>query len=383
MESHSLETLFPELQAEIMRNIDSVPTLLSLLRASPRFYQVFRTRKEYIVTQLAFNHFHPQIIYDVWNLAKGIQLQRPVEKFCLHGFLEEIRMVPDQDIQPSMPLKIMAPLCKVGKTIAWFVQDYYRNSLQPLTTLGIDMELKQDPDILNSSLSAVEQGRLQRAFCRFELFSCMLFAPEDAKEDRWIATCYGERFLQDLLPEEVEEMACIRDYIVRRLCGVFEAVENDALAGENSESILKLGETARYNWFTQAGKQLHPDFMEYIMSQGLAFLRKILESEGMERAHLVIGNSIRRCYYLTHALKAPNHAPPDRGDKEYDAGRFDGEDYFRGDHHVDLLSQGLLWANKNKVPQDYNREPLKGLRDWGYIFWDSRRLQASGVLDEE
>ncbi|KAL8681433.1 MAG: hypothetical protein Q9186_002438 [Xanthomendoza sp. 1 TL-2023] len=380
MGSQSLEALLPELQAQIMRNINSVPDLLSLLRASPRFYQVFRTRKEYIVTQVAFNHFDPQIIDDVWNLAKAMQLPRPLEGIRLHDFLEEIKMVSTEDLQPSIPLNIMAPLCKIGETIAWFVQDYHRSSLQLLTTLGNDMDLKQDPDVLHSSLSAVEQGRLQRAFCRFEVFSCLFHTPADAEEVRY---SYGESYLLDgFLQDEVEEVACIRDYLVRRLCGVFADVENDALAGETSESIMKLGEnTSPYDWFSRAGKNSHPRFIEYIMSRGLAFVRRILKSEGLDRAHLVIANSIERIYYLTYVLKNPDPFEPlGEKDKEYDAGRFDGEEDFRGDH-LDLLSQGLLWANKNKVPEDFNREPLKGLRDWGYIFWDSRRLQASGVLD--
>ncbi|KAL8678447.1 MAG: hypothetical protein Q9224_007115, partial [Gallowayella concinna] len=60
---------------------------------------------------------------------------------------------------------------------------------------------------------------------------------------------------------------------------------------------------------------------------------------------------------------------------------YDGEDTFKKDD-IAGLTQGLLWANENKVPKDYARGRLKGLRDWGYVFWDSWRLKASGVLDK-
>ncbi|KAL8814805.1 MAG: hypothetical protein Q9223_006005 [Gallowayella weberi] len=247
------------------------------------------------------------------------------------------------------------------------------------------MDLNQDPDVLNSSLSAVEQGRLQRAFCRFEMFSCLMGHGCAAEKETLSNSYYGNFFLRSFTPDEAEEIACIRDYMIRRLCGLFDDIENDVLAGKDSEWGLKLENS---HWFRDShwfARHLHLGFMEYMMSQGLAFLRKILESKGRERAQLVIANLFERDYFLTYALVHSYGRPPlpdFEEHKVYDAGRFDGEADFAGDD-VDMLSKGLLWANKDKVPEDCVREPLKGLRDWGYVFWGSRRLQASGVLDIE
>ncbi|KAL8643793.1 MAG: hypothetical protein Q9226_008117, partial [Calogaya cf. arnoldii] len=376
-----LEALSPEIQAQIMCNISSRSTLVSLLRASPRFYQVFRDRREYLLTQLAFNHFHPDIIDDVWALAKALQMPRPIDDNTrIYNFLNELRRGDDNCLQPSMALTVTIPLCNMAGTIAWFVQDYHRSSLRLLGYINRDMDLQHDPKVLHSDISATEVGRLQRAFCRFESFCC-LFGGSEFEEQLYIHGNYANRFLLAGLPDEVEEIACIREYVIRRLWGIFEAVEDDALEGLHSDAIREFGKAHQLDhWFSGRCKHRHPQYMEGLMSQGLTSLKKIFESEGLERAQLVISASNERRHFLTHALEYPHKVLPGNDDDIYDDGKFDGEDVFEGDD-VGNLSQGLLWANKTKVPKDYYRQPLKGLRDWGYVFWDDRRLRASGVLD--
>ncbi|KAL8645166.1 MAG: hypothetical protein Q9226_007422 [Calogaya cf. arnoldii] len=382
MATPSLETLSPEIQAQIMRNISTRPALISLLRASPRFYQVFRSRKEYLLTQLAFNHFHPQIIEDVWDLAKALQLPKPnTDHNQIHRFLNERKYVDNNCLQPSIAFNTTIPLCKLGETISWFVRDYHSGSLNLLAHVCTDMILQHDPEALLSDLSATELGRLQRAFCRFETFCCVLGDPSCADIGKFHN--YSARYLATFAPEDKEEIACVRDYLIRRLWGVFDAVEADAMQGENSAAIRALGTSLQPNgWFSIRGTLSQPYFMEYMMTRGLVFLRNMFEADGLKRAELVISNSRERDYFISRALKHRSGPPFSYEAEKYDDGEFDDEEIFEGD---DLwnLSQGLFWANKNKVPEGYFRRPLKGLRDWGYMFWDSRRLGASGVLDVE
>ncbi|KAL8994324.1 MAG: hypothetical protein Q9169_005672 [Polycauliona sp. 2 TL-2023] len=372
MAAPSLETLSPEIQAQIMRNINSLPALLATVRASPRLYQVFRTRREYLLTQIAFNRFHPQIIGDVWALAKVLEVPKPItDHLVIHRFLNE-RKHDDDCLKPSIALETTIPLCKIGETIAWFTEEYRSNALDLLAFVGTGMDLQQDFQILHSELSATELGRLQRAFCRFETYCCLIGQPNVAN-----SYYYGYRYLSALLPDECEEIACIRDHLSRRLIGVFEGVEQD---GMDSDSIRDLGRQHEPgDWFSEDLKHRHREYMEYAMSRGLKFLRTLFESHGLKRAEIVISISGRKTTFITYALNDRNRGASFQN-PGYDEGKYDGEDVFEGDE-VDNLSQGLLWANKNKVPADYFRPPLKGLRDWGYVFWDRSRLEASGVLD--
>ncbi|KAL8726885.1 MAG: hypothetical protein Q9166_006437 [cf. Caloplaca sp. 2 TL-2023] len=390
MEPPSLETLSPELQAQIMRNLGSVPVLFSLLHASPRLYQVFRSRREYLITQLTFNHFHPQLSDDVMELVSALQLARPADRQSVQEYLSKRdRDELDQE-QPTMALSTTIPLCKIARTIAWFIQDYQRSSLDLLNKLGKDMELEQDTPVLQSDLSSTEQGRLQRAFCRFETFCCLCVAPKDKDtEDRPYHTyqMHSRRFLDGFTPDEVEEVASIRDYLIRRLWKTFEAIEEDAMEGEICDQVRKIGEACKpQDWFSYPVKACyHMLYMEYLMSQGLDFLHKVFTSDGLRRAELVIVNSTERRHFLTDALEPlfGSMASLGFGEEDYDAGKYGSEDEEFEVDDVDRFTQGLLWANKNKVPKDYARWPLKGLRDWGYVFWDSWRMKASGVLDKE
>lgn len=47
------------------------------------------------------------------------------------------------------------------------------------------------------------------------------------------------------------------------------------------------------------------------------------------------------------------------------------------------LPQGWLWAHHHRQPLKLYDRAYKGLRDWGYAFWDYARLQKSGILRRE
>lgn len=390
MASPTFETLLPELQTQIMRSLDSIPALFSLLRASPRFYQVFRSRREHHMTQLAFNHFHPQLSDDVMGLASALRLARPASRASIQEYLSKRDRDQLDHEQPSMDLATATSLCKIGSKIAWFVDDYQKSSLQLLGAVGSDMELEQDPQILHSPLSATERGRLQRAFCRFETFCCLFALPKaDVTDSTLLGTCDNQArwYLDGFTADEVEEIASIRDYLVRRLWGTFEAIEEDAMEGELSEHIRMLGAQCQpRDWFSHQVKAYHLLYMEYLMSQGLTFLQKVLTSDGSDRAESVIVDSTERAQFLTEALE-PRFGSMmslgfDESELKYEGEYEEGDEEFELDD-VDQVTHGLLWAHKNRVPKDWARWPLKGLRDWGYVFWDSSRLKASGVLDQE
>ncbi|KAL8738325.1 MAG: hypothetical protein Q9181_000868 [Wetmoreana brouardii] len=208
--------------------------------------------------------------------------------------------------QAQIPLSMIISLCKLIPSIGWFVQDYRRKSIEFLANFVTQLELKQDSWDLYSDLSAIEAGRIQRAFCRLETFRYLFAATEGAV----IHSDYvgqARRFLNFYAPDEVEEIACIIDYLIRRLWDTFESVEDDAFQ-ENSPSrpIRELDQQrSPHGWFSPAAKARHLLFMEYLVSQGLPFLRKVFESDGVRRAELVIPNSRVPEGYISDVLTPP------------------------------------------------------------------------------
>lgn len=86
-----IERLEPEIQTLIMCHIPKPITLLSLLHASPRFFQVFRSRRNYHLTQLAVRH--GRVPANTGETVKASALPRPpspvdVEEF-LRTYLQE------------------------------------------------------------------------------------------------------------------------------------------------------------------------------------------------------------------------------------------------------------------------------------------------------
>ncbi|KAL9582738.1 MAG: hypothetical protein Q9212_003121 [Teloschistes hypoglaucus] len=360
----SLETLPPELQAHILRQCNSLSTLYSLLRASPRLYRVCLDQKDLILSHVVYKPFHPGVTHSAWILAKASQIPQPHSDHRVWEFLKTPKY----------------------ENALWFVNDYKRHSISFLAHFVPQLDRQQDERILYSDLSDVKLARIQRALFRFETFHYLFMEPEDDK----IPTCRSYaayKYLDLYESDELEVIACIRDYIVRRLWNVFESIENDTFTESLRGPLRQLGRDFddRFDWFTGAMKSNHLKLMEHMMTRGLPFLQQVFQSEGLERAKLVISNSVRRMNYISAALQGSKFRD---GDSSYVPSEFDEGSYEEGEHDfiedaLDCYSQGFLWANRNRYPIDQARPALKGLGDWGYVFWDKWRLEASGVLDKD
>ncbi|KAL8968359.1 MAG: hypothetical protein Q9197_004929 [Variospora fuerteventurae] len=371
--------LQPELQLTIMRYACSTKSLFALLKASPRFYQVFRSRRDYVLTELARNLFPGSVFVDAWDTAKALQLPQPLTREISDDFIDTFTR-DNQHEQPVLPLSISTSLCQLGQLIDWFVQDFWNDCLANLKRLGEYAGLRQDMQALELPLSAVEKGRIQRAFCRFETMG-LLVAALKGKDDPYLDQ--GQAFLGHYPEDDIEGMACVRDYFARRLSGVFEAIEEDAMRAKPSDAIRRLGQSfGEHDWFSRVPKLFQPDYMENMMTLGLPFLREVLESRGLHRAALVMATSARTPRRFTHAFSSghnevdQNYLPP------YQSGIYGGEQGFRDDNLEDC-THGWLWANYGKLAKSYNRWTRKGFRDWGYVMLDSQRLKAAGVLERE
>ncbi|KAL8868351.1 MAG: hypothetical protein Q9174_005050 [Haloplaca sp. 1 TL-2023] len=378
-----IESLAPELQLEIMRNVD-IDSLYSLIRASPRFLQVFCSQKESLLTQIAFQQYHPSLANDLRKLGSASQIGPYPNEDQIQDYLLVIQKADFWQSPNAVPLESVATY-RLSPIIAWFMNDYKTHTLAFLENLAHRQGFSQDSKVLHSDLSDVEYGRIQRAFVRIETFRYLFTAPPGAPFSV-SRTCLAKGYFYEYTPDEVEEFVCIRDYIMRRLWGVFEDVEDDALLEETPEDPIRQLGAARtpHRWFSNNGKHYYLRYMEYMMSLGLPFLKEVILSSGLQRADLVISNSYPRDRYLSDEIMDPRLSGVSPGElPDYHDGLYDdGEGEYVGEA-VNNISQGLLWANRLRIPIDYGRPQLKGLRDWGYVFWSRERLQASGVLDKE
>ena len=371
-----VELLQPETQTLIMSHISCATSLHALLRASPRFYQVFRSRREYHLTCLAVQQ--SSAAADSWDTVKASKLPKPPSRDATEAFTQDFQ--DDYGYKALiLPTDKTIPMIRLNACVEWFIADFAQSSLPNLSRLGKFLDLQQDRDVTEARLSSIEKSRIARAFCRFETFR-HLFPPAYEEWSDINKLQPGVNFLNKYNYDEIEEIACVRDYIIRQLWTVFDDIEDDFVQGQPAEPIQKAAQglddrIENKDWFDRFGKNCHSSYMEYIMSLGLELLREIFTADRKRCAELVFANSTETGGFLTDTLSLMYNDEP-----------FDPRPspvHFLSSYHDSLIEASIGWhwvmLGGRVAPGTQAR---KGLRDCGYVFWDKERIKASGFLNE-
>ena len=239
----TLEMLLPELQQRVLLEMDSFDTLYALICASPRMHQVFRLNRRTTLSKVARCLFDPTTIRAELGIERLCQIEDPPfsRDAVLHFFSPDIEDQGDRG-ESILPLPVSTKLGKLRGKIIFFLDDYAQNTIPILIQLNmserpaIKTEYKSGCHAPKPIISRSESDRLCRAFCRFEtyrqLFSrCSLNFNHDCRQCPWEPplTIYeqAENFFQHMPAYQAAEIACVRDYLHRRLWGVFDQVEDE------------------------------------------------------------------------------------------------------------------------------------------------------------
>ena len=174
------EAFLPEVQSLIMCHVRSAATLHSLIYASPRYYEVFRYRRDFLLTTLAVQHSLAPV--NVWHTVKASKLPIPTSQDKLKTFINSFQEDEGYNA-PTLPSEVAIPMIRFTACLEWFTADFAHENLLILSRLGDLMGLQQDPDLLYSHLSRTEQKRIAGASCQFQLFR-YLFPPVYCKRVR-------------------------------------------------------------------------------------------------------------------------------------------------------------------------------------------------------
>ena len=115
------------------------------------------------------------------------------------------------------------------------------------------------------------------------------------------------------------------------------------------------------------------------MARGLPFYRR-METSPPDRQMRFLDHGLRNGpSFLSDALNAPTM------DAVYQT--MDGNDpdeaHFESDSICDGPNVMWLWTTGNKVTFDYFLWQNESLREWGYVFWDQKRLDIWSLPNEE
>lgn len=413
-EGSTLEVLSPELQQKILLHLDSLDTLYALIRASPRFLQVFRLSRDTTLSTIVLGQFHPAVQPEAIAVAKLAHLQQQSQQdsqskrdtaieFCRTFHLQPHLWCDSSGIGP-----FVTQLCKLERIIRFFLGDYARNTLPIMDQLGQSQNLDILPvyppysQDFPPKLSFTETGRLQRAFCRIELYR-RLFSRCSHESPNGLHTCLRDPplesaeqatlFLRGLPPFQITEVGCVRDYLFRRLRGIFDDLENEAVRTipVKAMTFKRYDEAARWRSplyvFTTQAQHQQSEHLEHLISLGLPYIKQIIQSNGDKQRDLFLHYvySSVLCHFernfLSKALQDLGQNPSFRdynlSDRKTDFTPACDEDGYSE------LPQGWLWGHYQREPYLVYDTGHKGLRDLGYVFWDYDRLQDSGILRRE
>lgn len=161
------------------------------------------------------------------------------------------------------------------------------------------MGFQQDLEVLGLPPSPVEVGRLQRAFCRFETLRRFLgTSSNESNYNQCHRLNEGRQLLTFLELGGEEEVACVRHFLVRRLWGCLKQSrtmlcnrKHRAQSGERRERLTAI-----------IGFHHVPSCAIWIAWMTLGFPFLVFESRGLERADLIISNSVVRKQGITAVL---------------------------------------------------------------------------------
>lgn len=406
-EISAMELLPPELQLKILLNANTPEDLYALIQASPRLFLVFLLNKDTILTAVARQQFHPAVIPDALFFAKIAQLEQPLPRDTV---LELLRTDPgDMHEETVLPIPLSVAMCKLARNVKFFIEDYARNTLPLMKDLGrsstVDVltEYSSDNPVSYSQLSDSEIGRLQRAFCRFEIYR-YLFARCSSEIDHSARNCFhmpsldseeqATMFLRSFPDFQIAELNCVRDYLYRRLRGLLSQLEDEAVNTLPPETFdfSEEGDVESAEWdsgvwlFCRSGKTYQNQHIEHLLSLGLSYIRRIFQSTGEEQRSLFIRHiniaviNHMENDFITRALEMSGFNPA--GKDVPLLPKTDPPFVYETNADVALdIPDAWQWAYPRAPPPLLSDFVDKGLRDWGFVFWDFGRLDESGVLE--
>ena len=257
----SLEDVPVEIQQAILHQMPDLMTLRALTSASPCYLRAYQSQRHAILSNILLRDIHPDVLFDALVIVNALKLARNYDDYVpqLKAFIEQYKTaraslhVALKSLEPSTK----ETLWEFHLLVIDVTKDFcdYALSTHPVT--GHDLNTR-------TLLSPNEVRRIHRAFYRYELFTVLFresdFYQEERTERRRARDPDRARlalqrnsirsldaqdksllFLALFKAWEVEEIACVRDYILHRYDELYKECKSnleEIMGGESHHGIL-------------------------------------------------------------------------------------------------------------------------------------------------
>ncbi|KAK2758000.1 hypothetical protein FQN54_004406 [Arachnomyces sp. PD_36] len=405
--SQGLSLLPPELAVNILQSLSSTRDLNAIIRASSQFYRIFSTYRHSILTTLLLDALSREAEADfilayraqrIWEFVPegsyDLRAQHTGDKNLLAKLSEE--SIPVLDEFKSGKCESLLDLTSDHALLLdiWKFYTSFEHFMNCYSTSALS-NLRQSNS--GETLSSTERTRLQRAFFRLEIYTCLFQITQLDYRGTPItapSSDLASRFVTKLHPWEAEEMFSVAQFyiiLVEKLC---DRIEEDLVKTVKDKMVARAvgnleGETREpggtidhldwhaINWFEKSHKSCYRSkHIEFLVSRGVRSVRKLMSVPFRIARKMVLGSDL-----LARQPAFPNFTQEHRsyvdrywGNKEEGREEWNGLD----ENSPGLCNFGWLWAGGTcwtiNIPVNYE------LRNKGYVFWDKARLMKSKLF---
>lgn len=222
MQSASLEGLPVELQCEILQRLTCLPSLDAIVHASTSYHKAYVARRQSILADVLSRDIGPNVLFEANAVAMALSINTK-DGIEVRQFLRDHKTRRREAAAISFgrfSIPQVVTLVQVQYAVRFAAEGFCQNTLSTHPLTG----QKQDHV---APLSSNEAQRISRAFYRLELF-CTIFNQHFSEVSHKLDSmdmCH--LFLDQFPPWEVEEVACVRDYIIGRYTQLFAKYEHE------------------------------------------------------------------------------------------------------------------------------------------------------------
>ena len=190
------------LQAILSFSCDSI-TLRDAVLSTPFFYRAYSAAPKLVLRNVVRNELSEGVIPDAVAVVQASCIP-PQDDTLKQAFLERLRRGPPWTPEP-LSLIESVKFSSINRSVRYFADDFSSTLVaNPIT--GI---LDENP----APLTRTERDRIERAFFRYQLY-CTLFPDQESRPD---PSPQRRLFLDKFAAWENEQLACIYDYLWRKL----------------------------------------------------------------------------------------------------------------------------------------------------------------------
>ena len=205
-------SLAPELKQAIFSALPDASTLSSLVSTCSTFYHTFQDAESLIIKSILHNQIGSQLLFDALIVLEARTLAPYSEAAVaqlLHSYAELALTFTSN--QKKWSLRRAVAVSSLYDTVDCLAQDFARSALAINVVTGLDEPSPTPP-------SALELNRIKRTFYRYELFCSLFREREEYQLDRRASKALQQFFFEMWEPWENEQLRCVRDYLLDRLC---------------------------------------------------------------------------------------------------------------------------------------------------------------------